>query len=75
MFITILMVLDIIISIALIGSVLMQSGKGAGLADTFGGGGGYFGKGNDMDSMMSKVTIALGAAFAIVTLLIARFNA
>ena len=55
--ITALSVLDVIVSIALIGSVLMQSGKGSGLSDAFGGGGGYFGKGNDMDTMMAKATI------------------
>ena len=47
--ITALSVLDVIVSIALIGAVLAQSGKGSGLSDAFGGGGGYFGKGNDMD--------------------------
>ena len=34
--ITALSVLDVIVSIALIGSVLMQSGKGSGLSDAFG---------------------------------------
>ena len=43
----------------LIASVLMQSGKGSGLSDAFGGGGGgaFFGKGNDVDTLMAKVTI------------------
>ena len=36
---TVLMVLDVIVCIALIASVLMQSGKGSGLSDAFGGGG------------------------------------
>ena len=40
--ITALSVLDVIVSIALIGAVLAQSGKGSGLSDAFGGGGGYF---------------------------------
>ena len=49
---TVLMVLDVIVCIALIASVLMQSGKGSGLSDAFGGGGGgaFFGKGNDTKS-------------------------
>ena len=38
--ITALSVLDVIVSIVLIGSVLMQSGKGSGLSDAFGGGDG-----------------------------------
>ena len=59
---TVLMVLDVIVCIALIASVLMQSGKGSGLSDAFGGGGGgaFFGKGNDVDTLMAKVTIGLG---------------
>lgn len=61
---TVLMVLDVIVCIALIASVLMQSGKGSGLSDAFGGGGGgaFFGKGNDVDTLMAKVTIGLGTA-------------
>jgi preprotein translocase subunit SecG len=68
--ITALSVLDVIVSIALIGSVLMQSG----LSDAFGGGGGYFGKGNDMDTMMAKATIVLGILFAVITLVIAKLS-
>jgi preprotein translocase subunit SecG len=71
--ITALSVLDVIVSIALIGSVLMQSGKGSGLSDAFGGGG-YFGKGNDMDTMMAKATIVLGILFAVITLVIAKLS-
>ena len=73
--ITALSVLDVIVSIALIGSVLMQSGKGSGLSDAFGGGGGgFFGKGNDMDTMMAKATIVLGILFAVITLVIAKLS-
>jgi preprotein translocase subunit SecG len=54
----------------------MQSGKGSGLSDAFGGGGGgaFFGKGNDVDTLMAKVTIGLGAAFGIITLALAKIN-
>ena len=72
--ITALSVLDVIVSIALIGSVLMQSGKGSGLSDAFGGGGVYFGKCNDMDTMMAKATIVLGILFAVITLVIAKLS-
>ena len=72
---TVLMVLDVIVCIALIASVLMQSGKGSGLSDAFGGGGGgAFGKGNDVDTLMAKVTIGLGTAFGIITLALAKIN-
>ena len=73
---TVLMVLDVIVCIALIASVLMQSGKGSGLSDAFGGGGGggFFSKGNDVDTLMAKVTIGLGTAFGIITLALAKIN-
>ena len=73
---TVLMVLDVIVCIALIASVLMQSGKGSGLSDAFGGAGGgaFFGKGNDVDTLMAKVTIGLGTAFGIITLALAKIN-
>ena len=73
---TVLMVLDVIVCIALIASVLMQSGKGSGLSDAFGGGGGgaFLGKGNDVDTLMAKVTIGLGTAFGIITLALAKIN-
>lgn len=73
---TILMVLDFIVCIALIGAVLLQSGKGGGVGGTFGGSdGAFFGKGNDLDSMMAKVTVVLGCAFGIITLALAKLNA
>ena len=63
---TVLMVLDFIVCIALIGAVMLQSGKGGGVGGTFGGSdGGFFGKGNDLDSVMAKATIVLGSAFAV----------
>ncbi len=72
----VLEVLDIIVCIALIAAVLLQSGKGGGMGSTFGGNdGAFFGKGNDLDSLMAKATIWLGSAFAIITLALAKINA
>ena len=73
---TVLMVVDFIVCIALIGAVLLQSGKGGGLSSSFGGGdGAFFGKGNDLDTVMSKATIALGTLFGVITLALAKINA
>lgn len=73
--VAILVVLEVIVCVALIAAVLMQSGKG-GVGSTFGGGeGSYFGKGNDLDSVLAKATILLGCAFAIITLALAKVNA
>lgn len=72
---TVLMVLEVIICIALIGAVLLQSGKG-GMGSTFGGSdGAFFGKGNDLDTVMAKATVWLGAAFAVITMALAKLNA
>ena len=75
MLVTVLMVLDMIICIALIAAVLLQSGRGRGLSSSFGGGdSAFFGKGNDLDTLMSKATVILGSAFGVVTLVIAKLN-
>ena len=76
MYETILMVLEVLVSLALIAVVLMQSGKSAGLSGSFGGGGETFfgGKSNDMDAMLGKVTIFLGIVFGVLTLLIAKIS-
>ncbi|MCD7974410.1 MAG: preprotein translocase subunit SecG [Phascolarctobacterium sp.] len=72
----ILTVLDVIVCIALIAAVLLQSGKGGGISSTFGGSDGAFlGKGNDLDTVMAKATVLLGGAFAVITLALAKINA
>jgi preprotein translocase subunit SecG len=75
-FVTILMVLDVIVCIALMASVLLQSGKSAGLSGSIGGGGEsmFGGKANDMDDMLAKITVVLGIAFGVITMLIAKFQ-
>ena len=76
MYETILMVLEVLVSLALIVSVLLQSGKSTGLSGSIGGGGETFfgGKSNDMDAMLAKITIVLGAIFGVLTLLIAKIS-
>lgn len=70
----ILMVLDVIVSVAIIVVVLMQSGK-AGMGSTFGGSEGTFmGKGNDLDTVLSKATVVLGILFALITTVLAKLN-
>ena len=73
---TVLMVVDFIVCIALIAAVLLQTGRGAGLSSSFGGGdGAFFGKGNDLDTVLSKATIVLGTTFGVITLALAKLNA
>lgn len=76
MFVTILSVVDIIISVLLICVVLMQSGKSSGLSGAIGGGGEsmFGGKSGDMEERLATCTIVLGILFAVVTLLITKFQ-
>ena len=73
---TVLRVLEVIVCIALIGAVLLQSGKGGGRGSTVGGSdGAVVGRGNDLDSLSARATIYLGAAFAVITMALAKINA
>lgn len=73
---TVLIILEVIVCAALIAAVLLQSGKGGGMGSTLGGSdGAFFGKGNDLDTVMAKATIFLGCAFAVITLALAKINA
>jgi preprotein translocase subunit SecG len=72
MFVVILMI-HILVCFALMAVVLMQSGKGRGLAGAFGGGGGnqtLFGGRGAVD-FLGKATWVLGAAFMLTSLTLA----
>lgn len=73
---TILMIIDAIIGIALIVSVLMQEGK----TTSMGGFGGetetvFSSKARGLDALMAKVTIVLAVLFGVVTLVIVKMTA
>lgn len=71
---TALMIIDAILSIALIASVVLQSGKSAGLSGSIAGGAETFlgGPKKGLDEQLARVTMILGALFALVTLALAR---
>jgi preprotein translocase subunit SecG len=63
---TFLTIVHVLISLSLVISVLLQSGKGTGLAGAFGGGGGAMGAvfgGRGAATFLSKLTTALAIAF------------
>lgn len=61
----------VIMSIALIASVLLQSGKSAGLSGAIAGGAEtFFGKKKGMDELLGKVTIAVALLFGVSSLLL-----
>ncbi|ABR49697.1 preprotein translocase, SecG subunit [Alkaliphilus metalliredigens QYMF] len=69
-----LMILQVIASLVLIGSILMQSGKGAGLSGAISGGGGaeqmWGKKGKGYEGMLSKVTKVGAVMFIVVAVLL-----
>jgi preprotein translocase subunit SecG len=72
--VTFLMILEAIICIALIAVVVLQSGKGGGLAGSIGGGADSVlgGQKKGLDAALSKITMFLGGLFAVITLILVK---
>lgn len=67
-----LTIIQVLVCIALIATVLLQSGKSAGLSGTIAGGAEtFFGKKKGMDELFGKMTKILAGAFFVLTLVIA----
>lgn len=72
---TVLMVLDAIISIALILVILGQEAKSGGMGGMDGSSDAVFsGKARGMDALLARLTVILGIMFAIITLIIAKLS-
>lgn len=74
---TLLVVLLVIVSIGLIGVVLLQSGKSAGLSGAISGGAEQlFGKqkARGLDLVLHRVTIVLSVLFFVLTIAVAYFE-
>ena len=72
---TVLMVLDAIISIALIAVILGQEAKSGGMGGMDGGSDAVFsGKARGMDALLARLTVILAILFAIITLIIAKLS-
>lgn len=68
----VLLVLQVLVSLGLIASVLLQSGKSAGVSGIISGGAeAVFGKKKGLDELLGKITIVLASAFLLITLLLA----
>jgi preprotein translocase subunit SecG len=72
----VILILHILVALVMMVVVLMQSGKGKGLAGTFGGGGNQtvFGGRGAVD-FLGKATWILGAAFMLTSLTLALLSA
>ena len=67
----ILTVLQVILSIALISVILLQSGKSAGLSGSIAGGAEtFFGKKKGLDDFLAKITVFVSVAFAAICLVL-----
>lgn len=63
--------LHVIMSIAVIAVVLLQSGKSAGLSGSIAGGAEtFFGKKKGLDELLGKVTIVVGILFAVTSIVL-----
>ena len=72
--VTALMILEAVISIALIAAVVLQSGKSAGLSGSIAGGAEtlFGGKKKGLDELLARATMVLGAVFGVVTMVLVR---
>lgn len=69
---TFLMIIQVLISLGLIASVLLQSGKSAGMSGAIAGGAEtFFGKKKGMDELLGKISAGLAIGFLLLTLIIA----
>jgi preprotein translocase subunit SecG len=67
---------EIVVGLALMASIMLQTGYTPGMSGAFGGAfqqpGGYAGKKRGVDELLSRATIVLVVVFAVITLLLAR---
>ncbi len=70
---TVLIIVEVIISLALISTIILQSGKSAGLSGSIAGGSQaiFGGKKKGLDELLSRITAWLAVAFMVVTLVLA----
>jgi preprotein translocase subunit SecG len=69
---TFLTILQVLLALGVISTVLLQSGRSAGLSGSITGGAeAIFGKKKGMDELFGKMTAILAAIFMLITLLLA----
>lgn len=70
---TILIIFQVLISLSLISTIILQSGKSAGLSGSIAGGSQaiFGGKKKGLDDLLSRITAWLAVLFMVVTLALA----
>ena len=72
--ITVLMVLDAVIGLLLIGSVVMQTPKSAGMGMGGGSDTVFSSSARGLDALLARVTVVLAELFGVLTLFIAKLT-
>ena len=62
--------IHVIASLLLVLFILLHSGRGTGLSDVFGGGGGGVGAAGAIEKNLDRITIAAAIVFSITTVLL-----
>ena len=71
---TVVLILQLLASIGLIATVLLQSGKSAGMSGSIAGGmETMFGKNKGMDQLLAKLSAVLAVCFLVLTLAASLF--
>ena len=71
---TVVIVLDVLSALFLIVTILLHSGRGSGLSDMFGGGGGLAG-GTALERTLDRITVITAIVFGLCTFWLAwRWN-
>jgi len=65
-----LVVVHVAVSLLLVVFILLHSGRGTGLSDVFGGGGGGLGATGAVEKNLDRITIAAAIIYAITTVLL-----
>ena len=66
-----LTIIQLLVSLGLIATILLQSGKSAGLSGSIAGGAEtFFGKKKGMDELLAKITKWLAVVFLVITMAI-----
>lgn len=72
-----LLIVDVLMGIAVMASILLQSGHMPGLSGAFGGGGNtgpqMYAKKRGVDDFLERVTLVLVIVFAILTLILVHY--
>jgi preprotein translocase subunit SecG len=66
----VLVALHVIASLLLVLFILLHSGRGTGLSDVFGGGGGMMGATGAVERNLDRITIAAAIVFGLTTILL-----